>query len=433
MADAPTIAQEPFTSGEPPVSGGALRGRGRRRRRRGVTIVLAHGAGAGMTHPFLVGVRHAVSRARGFDAITFNFPYMERRAKAPNTAPQLEACYRALIATLAGSRLARRAAARHRRQVDGRPDGDDGGRRRRRRTEPVAHPIAGVVALGYPLHPPGRPEQLRVAHFATLRTPLLVVQGTRDDFGSPDELAPHLAPLGARATIHPRRARRPQLQGHGPAARHAAARCSRGSSTPWPRGAGRCRARASALVQPDRRRLVQVPREVRRPGVAAAGTASRATGAGRPGRRRRSRRCSTRAGRRTPTCPRGAAPTHTADSGSGRRRCRRPACRGHRDRGCHAAALSQELHHGRAHRGRARGERSVERGIWTALRDLGDRGRAFPALQRVLLHQRRATARRRRRAGVDEHEPPLGPASVRVPRRSGASRCRAASRRRGSA
>ena len=44
-------------------------------------------------------------------------------------------------------------------------------------TEPVAHPIAGVVALGYPLHPPGRPEQLRVAHFATLRTPLLVVPG----------------------------------------------------------------------------------------------------------------------------------------------------------------------------------------------------------------------------------------------------------------
>jgi predicted alpha/beta-hydrolase family hydrolase len=70
-------------------------------------------------------------------------------------------------------------------------------------TEQVAQPIAGVVALGYPLHPPGRPDQLRVAHFATLRTPLLVVQGTRDDFGSPDELAPHLAPLGARATIHP--------------------------------------------------------------------------------------------------------------------------------------------------------------------------------------------------------------------------------------
>ena len=69
--------------------------------------------------------------------------------------------------------------------------------------DPVAHPIAGVVALGYPLHPPGRPQQLRVAHFATLRTPLLVVQGTRDDFGSPAEIAPHLAPLGARATIHP--------------------------------------------------------------------------------------------------------------------------------------------------------------------------------------------------------------------------------------
>ena len=127
---------------------------------------------------------------------------MERRAKAPDKAPRLEACYRTLIATLtdrgwlAGRRLVIGGKSMGGRMATMVAAGADAG------TGPVAHPIAGVVALGYPLHPPGRPEQLRVEHFATLRTPLLVVQGTRDDFGSPDELAPHLAPLGARAAIH---------------------------------------------------------------------------------------------------------------------------------------------------------------------------------------------------------------------------------------
>ena len=53
------------------------------------------------------------------------------------------------------------------------------------------------------MHPPGQPQKLRIAHLPSITTALLVVQGTRDEFGSPDELAPHLASLGARATIHP--------------------------------------------------------------------------------------------------------------------------------------------------------------------------------------------------------------------------------------
>jgi uncharacterized protein len=196
MTNGTAIAEEGFSSGEPPVTGrryAAAAGSPAA----GVTIVLAHGAGAGMTHPFLVGCASGLA-ARGLDAVTFNFPYMERRAKAPNPAPQLEACYRALIATLAG-----RGWLEGRRLVIG---GKSMGGRMATMVaagaEPVAHPIAGVVALGYPLHPPGRPQQLRVAHLASIRPPLLVVQGTRDDFGSPDELAPHLAPLGGRATIH---------------------------------------------------------------------------------------------------------------------------------------------------------------------------------------------------------------------------------------
>ena len=206
MADTPAIAEERFTSGEPPVSAvryPAATGVPAT----AVTVVLAHGAGAGMAHPFMLTCARGLA-ARGCDAVTFNFPYMERRAQtgkasAPNPAPQLEACYRALIATLAGRGcLDGRTLVIGGKSMGGRmatmvAAGADAG------TGPVAHVIAGVVALGYPLHPPGRPQQLRVAHFATLRTPTLFVQGTRDEFGSPEELAPHVAPLGALATIHP--------------------------------------------------------------------------------------------------------------------------------------------------------------------------------------------------------------------------------------
>lgn len=63
-----------------------------------------------------------------------------------------------------------------------------------------ASSVRGVVAVGYPFHPPGRPELLRVAHLATLRTPCLIIQGTRDRFGSPDEVAAY--PLSPAVRLH---------------------------------------------------------------------------------------------------------------------------------------------------------------------------------------------------------------------------------------
>jgi hypothetical protein len=161
------------------------------------TYVFAHGAGAPMTSPFMEQVAHGMAAA-GIRVVRFEFPYMRARRRRPDAPAVLLDAWREAAAAAGeprrlviggksmGGRMATMVAA-----------GADAG------TAPVAHPIAGVVALGYPLHPPGRPQQLRVAHFATLRTPLLVVQGTRDDFGSPDEIAPHLAPLGPLATIHP--------------------------------------------------------------------------------------------------------------------------------------------------------------------------------------------------------------------------------------
>jgi hypothetical protein len=67
----------------------------------------------------------------------------------------------------------------------------------------AAGPLAGLVFLGYPLHPPGRPEQRRDAHLPLVTAPMLFVQGTRDAFGTPEELRPVLAPLGGRATVLP--------------------------------------------------------------------------------------------------------------------------------------------------------------------------------------------------------------------------------------
>jgi predicted alpha/beta-hydrolase family hydrolase len=206
MSGPSPIVEEGFTSGEPPVT--AVRYRAADSASpTAVTADLAHGACAGMSHPFMDTCARGLA-ARGIDAVTFNFPYMERRAQtgkasAPNPAPQLEACYRGVIAALTDRGwLAERRLVIGGKSMGGRmatmvAAAADAG------TAPVAHPIAGVVALGYPLHPPGRPQQLRVAHFATLRTPTLFVQGTRDQFGSPDELAPHVAALGPLATIHP--------------------------------------------------------------------------------------------------------------------------------------------------------------------------------------------------------------------------------------
>ena len=67
---------------------------------------------------------------------------------------------------------------------------------------PASTSLAGLVFLGYPLHPPGQPQKLRAEHLARIRQPMLFVQGARDAFGTPEELAPILAPLGPTVRVH---------------------------------------------------------------------------------------------------------------------------------------------------------------------------------------------------------------------------------------
>jgi len=156
------------------------------------TLILAHGAGAGQDSGFMTSFATALAEL-GVDAVTFNFLYTEQRRRVPDRRPALEACYAAVIQAVQsehdgavfiggksmGGRIATHIAA----------DGRAGSAR-------------GIVLLGYPLHPPGRPEDRRDAHLPAVRCPMLFVQGSRDAFGTPAELQPVLAALHKPASLH---------------------------------------------------------------------------------------------------------------------------------------------------------------------------------------------------------------------------------------
>lgn len=146
--------------------------------KRGPRLVLAHGAGAPMDSPFLERITAGLVE-RKIRVVRFELPYMaarrEGRRPGPDRQPVLVDCWRAVIDELGdpgslviggkslGGRIASMIA-------------DEAG-------------VRGVVCLGYPFHPPGKPERVRTAHLETLSTPTLIVQGTRDPLGSRDDVA----------------------------------------------------------------------------------------------------------------------------------------------------------------------------------------------------------------------------------------------------
>ena len=158
-------------------------------------LVLGHGAGAGQRSTFMVDFARALS-ALGVDVITFNFPYTEQSRRIPDRAPVLETCYRAVIASV----HAQLPAAKRALFIGGKSMGG------RIATQVAAAdstlPIAGLVLLGYPLHAPGRPTERRDKHLPAVGRPMLFVQGARDAFGTPAELAPVLETIGPSASIH---------------------------------------------------------------------------------------------------------------------------------------------------------------------------------------------------------------------------------------
>jgi predicted alpha/beta-hydrolase family hydrolase len=134
--------------------------------------------------------------ARGVDVITFNFLYTERHRRVPDRRSALEACYSAVIADV----RAHVASARDGLFIGGK---SMGGRIATQVAAVSKHlPLKGLVLLGYPLHPPGRPGERRDAHLPDIHRPMLIVQGSRDTFGTPPEFEPLLERLSPAPTLH---------------------------------------------------------------------------------------------------------------------------------------------------------------------------------------------------------------------------------------
>jgi len=154
-------------------------------------IVLAHGAGAGQASPFMVRAAKGMA-SRGISAATFDFLYVTLGRSVPDRAPILEQTWRDALEE------ARQSFAGLRIAIGGK---SMGGRISSQIAAQGVEGVAALVFLGYPLHPPGKPQQRRDAHLPSIAQPMLFVQGTRDPFGTADEIL-ELAPRLQRATVH---------------------------------------------------------------------------------------------------------------------------------------------------------------------------------------------------------------------------------------
>jgi predicted alpha/beta-hydrolase family hydrolase len=211
---------------------------------RHTVLILAHGAGAGQASPFMAGYATGLSR-RGLDVVTFDFPYMRARRRIPDTNARLEATWRAVLGAVTSERRlvaaeqsvagpsgverglsaveqgvagpsgvgrgpsaveqgfspALRPGQQGRLFIGGKSMGGRIASQVAASPDAGPAPIAGLVFLGYPLHPPGRPEQRRDRHLPAIAQPMFFVQGERDPFGSAEEIRALVAGL-PRAELH---------------------------------------------------------------------------------------------------------------------------------------------------------------------------------------------------------------------------------------
>jgi predicted alpha/beta-hydrolase family hydrolase len=154
--------------------------------------VLAHGAGAGMAHPFLAKMSTLLAE-RGIAVLRYQFPYMEKKSRRPDRPEVAEAAVRAAVAKAHElfPRLPIFAGGK-----------SFGGRMTSNAEAHGALAVRGIVFLGFPLHPPGAPADTRAAHLKDVRVPMLFLQGTNDEFAGADLLKPVVRSLGKRATLH---------------------------------------------------------------------------------------------------------------------------------------------------------------------------------------------------------------------------------------
>jgi predicted alpha/beta-hydrolase family hydrolase len=157
-----------------------------------VCFVLAHGAGAGMTHPFLSMTVKGLAERR-IATLRYQFPYMEARSKRPDPPKLAQLTVRAAVTE--ASRLAPGLVL----VAGGKSFG--GRMTSQAQAEAPLPGVRGLVFLGFPLHPPGRPSDERARHLFDVKIPMLFLQGTRDEFADLKLLEPLAGRLGAGATL----------------------------------------------------------------------------------------------------------------------------------------------------------------------------------------------------------------------------------------
>jgi uncharacterized protein len=153
-------------------------------------IILAHGAGQGMESSFMKFF-HVALPQRGYLSVQFNFEYMDRQRKIPDPQPKMQALYRQVIQEVAETHHPRRIII----------GGKSMGGRVASYIAADMKEVVGLVFLGYPLHPPGKQDQLRDAHLYAINLPMLFLSGTRDTFADRTLLEKVVHRLGDRATL----------------------------------------------------------------------------------------------------------------------------------------------------------------------------------------------------------------------------------------
>jgi predicted alpha/beta-hydrolase family hydrolase len=154
--------------------------------------VVAHGAGAGMNHPFMVAVARELAQ-RDIATLRYQFPYMERGSRRPDPPQLAQATVRAAVSAALGLLPELPLIA----------GGKSFGGRMTSQAQAKAslQGVCGLAFLGFPLHPAGRPSQGRAQHLFDVQIPMLFLQGTRDTLASLDQLEPLCKKLGRRATL----------------------------------------------------------------------------------------------------------------------------------------------------------------------------------------------------------------------------------------
>ena len=155
--------------------------------------VFAHGAGAGMAHPSMAALAEGLAE-RGIATLRYQFPYMEKGGKRPDPPAVAQATVRAAVAEM----------TRHCGELPLFAGGKSFGGRMTSQAQAKAplESVRGLVFLGFPLHPAGKPSSERAAHLAEVKIPMLFLQGTRDALAELELLEPVVKGLGSRAKLH---------------------------------------------------------------------------------------------------------------------------------------------------------------------------------------------------------------------------------------